>query len=100
MKRSLALAILTFSPIAILAQNQGAIDSVGSDTNKVQSPNISIKPVSKGKELFPQSDGVEVLEMKADSIYSNGLKPDEAKKIAKPKKKKGVKISSVDCPVT
>ena len=84
----------------MLAQNQGASDTIQHDTNSVQKPNVSVSPASKEKELFPQDDGKEVLEMEADSIYSKSLKPDEAKKIAKPRKKKGVKISSVDCPVT
>ena len=84
----------------MIAQNQGASDTIESDTNSTQKKAVSIKPAVRESELFPQGDGKEVLEMKADSTYYRGLKPGDANKIPKPKKKKGVKVSSKDCPVT
>ena len=94
------MAILSFSPIAVLAQDQGTSAPVKNDSAKVEKQIISVTKSALESELFPQAKGKEVKEITADSTYSNGLKPKEANKIAKPKKKKGVKISSKDCPVT
>ncbi|PCH93937.1 MAG: hypothetical protein COB85_06210 [Bacteroidetes bacterium] len=91
---------MLISPSAVLAQEPGAISSSDKDTSKVEIPNLSKTKPGTEKELFPQMEGREVLEIKVDSNYSNGLNPKEAKDISKPKNKKGVIISSKDCPVT
>jgi len=94
------LIICLFSLFVINSQSSFAQTLIKSDSASIQSDSLRIIPKKKKPALlFKDSLGREVESLENDSLLNKLMlsKPDQPKK---PKVKKGVKVSSKDCPVT